>query len=449
MYDYDLLTIGAGSGGIAASRRAAEYGARVAIAEERRVGGTCVLRGCVPKKLLVYGAHFRDDIEDAAGYGWTIEGASHDWGKLIANKNAELDRLHGIYMKNLEASGVAVLRGRAVIQDAHTVQVGDETVTAERILVATGSRAWMPEIPGIEHVITSDEALDLPELPKRVVIAGGGYIACEFAGILQTLGAKVVMTVRSETILRGFDGDIRETLTSEMEARGIAIRHHTQLERIDRLDDGLAITLDSGEVIEADAVLYATGRVPNTAGLGLEEAGVGMRDNGAIKVGDDYATAVASIFAIGDVTDRWQLTPVAIAEGRTLAENLYNNQSLRLSYDNIPTAVFSIPAVGTVGMSEEGARRMFANVKVYRARFRPMRHTLSGREDRIMMKLVVDGTSDRVLGAHMIGEDAAEIVQSLAVALNCGATKAQFDQTMALHPSAAEEFVTMRAPVAG
>lgn len=447
MYDYDLLTIGAGSGGIAASRRAAEYGARVAIAEERRVGGTCVLRGCVPKKLLVYGAHFRDDIEDAAGYGWTIEGASHDWGKLIANKNAELDRLNGIYEKNLGGSGVEVLRGRAVVKDAHTVEVGGETVTAERILIATGSRPWLPEIPGIEHVITSNEALDLAELPKRIVIAGGGYIACEFASIFQTLGAEVTMAVRSETILRGFDGDIRETLTKEMEARGVRIRHHTRLERIDRLDDGLAITLDSGEVIEAEAVLYATGRVPNTGGLGLAEVGVEMRDNGAIKVGDDYATAVPSIFAIGDVTDRWQLTPVAIAEGRTLAENLYNNQSLKLSYDNIPTAVFSIPAVGTVGMSEEAARRMYADVKVYRARFRPMRHTLSGREDKIMMKLVVDGVSDRVLGAHMIGEDSAEIVQSLAVALNCGATKAQFDQTMALHPSAAEEFVTMRAPV--
>lgn len=273
MYDYDLLTIGAGSGGIAASRRAAEYGARVAIAEEQRVGGTCVLRGCVPKKLLVYGAHFRDDIEDAAGYGWTIEGASHDWGKLIANKNAELDRLNGIYEKNLGNSGVEVLRGRAVIKDGHTVEIDGKTVTAERILVATGSRPWLPQIPGIEQAITSNEALDLPELPKRIVIAGGGYIACEFASIFQTLGANVMMAVRSDTILRGFDGDIRETLTREMEARGVRIRHHTQIERIDRLDDGLAITMDSGEVVEAEAVLYATGRVPNTSGLGLPRPG--------------------------------------------------------------------------------------------------------------------------------------------------------------------------------
>jgi glutathione reductase (NADPH) len=447
MYDYDLLTIGAGSGGVAGSRRAAEYGARVAIVEAGRVGGTCVLRGCVPKKLLVYGAHFRDEIEDARGFGWTIEGASHDWGALIRTKNRELERLEGIYETMLANSGVTVLRGRGRVTGPHEVEVDGRTVTAERILIATGGHAYLPKIPGIEHVITSDEALDLTERPERLVIIGGGYIATEFASIFSTLGTQTTLVLRGDRILRGFDADIRTAVEGEMQARGIGFRTGVEPVRIDRLADGFAVTLTSGEVLEADRVMFATGRVPNTAGLGLEEVGVHIRENGAIVVNDRYETQLRSILAVGDVTDRFQLTPVAIAEARSLAERLYNDNTYRLRYDTLPTAVFCTPQVGTVGLTEEAARRMYASIRIYRARFRPMKHTLTGRETRVLMKLVVDGASDRVLGAHMVGDDAAEIIQSLAVAITCGATKKQFDETIALHPSAAEEFVTMRSPV--
>ncbi|MEN2975583.1 glutathione-disulfide reductase [Tistrella bauzanensis] len=446
MYDYDLLTIGAGSGGVAGSRRAAEYGARVAIVEAGRVGGTCVLRGCVPKKLLVYGARFRDEIEDARGFGWTIDGARHDWGRLIETKNRELVRLEGIYEQMLANSGVTVLRGRGRVTGPHEVEVDGRTVTAENILIATGSHPYLPKIPGIEHVITSDEALDLPALPGRIVIIGGGYIATEFASILSTLGAATTLVLRSEQILRGFDGDVREAVAGEMAARGIDFRRHVEPVRIDRLAEGFAVTLTSGEVLETDLVMFATGRVPNTAALGLDAIGIHTRDNGAIVVNDRFETHIRSIHAVGDVTDRFQLTPVAIAEARSLAERLYNDNGYKLRYDTLPTAVFCTPQIGTVGLTEEAARRMYASIRIFRARFRPMKHTLTGRETRILMKLVVDAASDRVLGAHMVGDDAAEIIQSLAVAITCGATKKQFDETIALHPSAAEEFVTMRAP---
>ncbi|GGB49202.1 glutathione-disulfide reductase [Tistrella bauzanensis] len=447
MYDYDLLTIGAGSGGVAGSRRAAEYGARVAIVEAGRVGGTCVLRGCVPKKLLVYGARFRDEIEDARGFGWTIDGARHDWGRLIETKNRELVRLEGIYEQMLANSGVTVLRGRGRVTGPHEVEVDGRTVTAENILIATGSHPYLPKIPGIEHVITSDEALDLPALPGRIVIIGGGYIATEFASILSTLGAATTLVLRSEQILRGFDGDVREAVAGEMAARGIDFRRHVEPVRIDRLAEGFAVTLTSGEVLETDLVMFATGRVPNTAALGLDAIGIHTRDNGAIVVNDRFETHIRSIHAVGDVTDRFQLTPVAIAEARSLAERLYNDNGYKLRYDTLPTAVFCTPQIGTVGLTEEAARRMYASIRIFRARFRPMKHTLTGRETRILMKLVVDAASDRVLGAHMVGDDAAEIIQSLAVAITCGATKKQFDETIALHPSAAEEFVTMRTPV--
>lgn len=447
MYDYDLLTIGAGSGGVAGSRRAAEYGARVAIVEAGRVGGTCVLRGCVPKKLLVYGARFRDEIEDARGFGWTIDGARHDWGRLIETKNRELVRLEGIYEQMLANSGVTVLRGRGRVTGPHEVEVDGRTVTAENILIATGSHPYLPKIPGIEHVITSDEALDLPALPGRIVIIGGGYIATEFASILSTLGAATTLVLRSEQILRGFDGDVREAVAGEMAARGIDFRRHVEPVRIDRLAEGFAVTLTSGEVLETDLVMYATGRVPNTGPLGLDAIGIHTRDNGAIVVNDRFETHIRSIHAVGDVTDRFQLTPVAIAEARSLAERLYNDNGYKLRYDTLPTAVFCTPQIGTVGLTEEAARRMYASIRIFRARFRPMKHTLTGRETRILMKLVVDAASDRVLGAHMVGDDAAEIIQSLAVAITCGATKKQFDETIALHPSAAEEFVTMRTPV--
>ncbi|HEX6979971.1 MAG TPA: glutathione-disulfide reductase [Alphaproteobacteria bacterium] len=445
-YDFDLFTIGAGSGGVAASRRAAAYGARVAIAEAVRVGGTCVLRGCVPKKLLIYGVHFAEELADAAGYGWTVDGARLDWAKLIAAKDRELDRLNGIYVKMLNDSGVRILEGHAQFVDAHTVEMGGRRYTAKHVLIATGGRPELPAIPGVEHVITSDEALDLKTLPRRIVIVGGGYIAVEFAGIFHAAGVDVRLVIRAPMILRGFDDDLRAHLTGELMKKGIAIHPETRVERIDCVGDGFHLVTDSGERIETDLVMYATGRRPNTEDLGLERVGIHVNKRGAIAVDEWQQTTVPGVYAIGDCTDRLNLTPVAIAEGRALAETLFNRNPTKMDHTNVPSAVFSQPPIGTVGLSEASARTL-GDIDVYRAVFRPMKHTISGRDERTLMKLVVDRASGRVLGAHMVGPDAPEIIQGVAIAVKAGLTKQDFDRTIAIHPTSAEEFVLMREPV--
>jgi glutathione reductase (NADPH) len=445
-FDFDMITIGAGSGGVASSRRAGSYGARVAIVEESRIGGTCVLRGCVPKKLLVYGAQFADAFEDAAGFGWTVAPPKFDWPRLIAAKNNELDRLEKIYVNMLRNSGVEIIEGRGVLVDPHTVEVAGRHYTAENILVATGGHPTVPGIPGIEHVISSNEALDLAELPRRIVIVGGGYIAVEFAGIFRGFGCEVVEIIRREELLYGFDDDLRVALAQEMRNRGIEIHTRTNVTRIEKDPrEGYTVFTTIGQQISADLVMYATGRGPNTRGLGLAEAGVETNDKGAVLVDEWQRSSVPSIYAVGDVTDRLNLTPVAIGEGRAIAETLYNNNPIKMDHDDVPTAVFSNPPIGTVGLTEEQARRQHGDdVDVYCARFRPMKNTLSGREERTFMKLVVDGRSDRVLGCHMLGPDSPEIAQGLAIAVKCGASKRMFDATVGIHPSAAEEFVTMR-----
>jgi glutathione reductase (NADPH) len=447
-YDYDLITIGAGSGGVRASRISASwYGARVAVVENSRLGGTCVMRGCVPKKLLVYGAHVAEDLEDAAGYGWTIDGARHDWPTLIANKDTELNRLEGVYGRLLRDAGVTLLEGRGRIVDPHTVEVDGKTYTAGHILIATGGWPVLPDIPGIEHAITSNEALDLPERPNRVVVVGGGYIAVEFAGIFNALGSEVTEIIRAGQILRGFDEDVRDTLANEMEKKGIRIRRECQVRSIEKRADGtLSLLTDCAEELEADAVMYATGRAPNTQGLGLEAVGVETVAGGAVKVDAYSRTSVPSIYAIGDVTDRVNLTPVAIKEGMAFAATVFGGKPASTDYADIPSAVFSQPPVGTVGLTETQARAK-EPVDVYISRFKPMKVTLSGRDEKTMMKLIVSRKTDRVLGAHMVGMDAAEIIQGLGIAMKAGATKAHFDATVGIHPTAAEEFVTMREPI--
>ncbi|HTT79676.1 MAG TPA: glutathione-disulfide reductase [Stellaceae bacterium] len=445
-YDFDMITLGAGSGGVASSRRAGSHGARVAIVEESRIGGTCVLRGCVPKKLLVYGAQFADAFEDAAGFGWSLAPPRFDWPALIAAKNKELDRLEGIYVSMLKNSGVEIVEGRGILVDPHTVEVAGRHYTAETILVATGGHPTVPDIPGIAHVISSNEALDLPSLPRKIVIVGGGYIAVEFAGIFRGFGSEVVEIIRREELLHGFDDDLRVFLAQEMRGRGIEIHTRTTVARIEKDPrEGYSVVTTIGQEISADLVMYATGRGPNTKGLGLREVGVETNERGAVVVDEWQRSTVPSIYAVGDVTDRLNLTPVAIAEGRAIAETLYNNNPYKMDHNDVPTAVFSNPPIGTVGLTEEQARRQYGDdVDIYASRFRPMKNTLSGRDERTFMKLVVDGKSDRVLGCHMLGPDAPEIIQGLAVAVKCGASKRMFDQTVGIHPSAAEEFVTMR-----
>jgi len=447
-YDFDFLTIGAGSGGVASSRRAGSYGARVAICEELRVGGTCVLRGCVPKKLLVYGAQFADAFADAEGFGWTVPPAEFDWPKLIAAKDKEIGRLSQIYINMLNNSGVEIINGHAALADPHTVEVAGRSYTAENILIATGSWPEVPDIPGIEQVISSNEALDLEALPRRIVIVGGGYIAVEFAGIFSGFGSEVIELIRRPELLYGFDDDIRTALGEEMRGRGVDIRGRTQVARIDKVAGGYIVTTTAGGKIETDLVMYATGRAPNTKGMGLGEIGVRINEAGAVIVDEWQRSSVPNIYAIGDVTDRINLTPVAIAEGRAIAETLFNDNPTKMDHANVPSAVFSQPPIGAVGLTEERARAEYGEVDVYMARFKPMKNTLSGREERTLMKLVVDARSDRVLGCHMLGPDAPEIIQGLAVAVKCGATKRQFDQTVGIHPSAAEEFVTMREKTA-
>jgi glutathione reductase (NADPH) len=443
-YDFDLLTIGAGSGGVAGSRRAASYGARVGIIEGRRIGGTCVLRGCVPKKLLVYAADFADAFREAAGFGWSVGETSLDWARLIAAKDKELDRLNGIYVSMLAKAGVTMIDGYGEILDAHSVRVGGRTYTAERIMIATGGHPVIPEIPGRELGITSDEALDLKSLPGRVLVYGAGYIAVEFAGIFLGAGSQVTLLYRGDLPLRGFDGEIRSHLAESLAEQGMALKPGLTITALEKTAGGILAHLSDGSSLEADQVLFATGRAPNTRGLGLESVGIATGARGEIPVDADSRTVVPTIYAVGDVTDRVNLTPVAIAEGRAIAETLYNNNPMQPDHGLVPTAVFSRPEVGTVGLSEEAAMAAGHRVKIFSAKFRPMKNTLSGKSTRTFMKLVVDADSDRVLGAHMVGPDAGEITQGLGIALVAGATKAQFDRTIGIHPSAAEEFVTMR-----
>jgi len=446
-YDLDLFVIGAGSGGTRAARISARHGARVAIAEESRFGGTCVIRGCVPKKLLVFGSAFADAFEDARGFGWDAHLPEFDWGKLIAAKDREIGRLEGIYRRLLQDAGVRTMDGRARLVDPHTVEVGGETLTAETILVATGGWPVIPPIPGREHAITSNEALDLKELPRRIVIVGGGFIAVEFAGIFNSLDSEVTMLVRGEELLRGFDDDARVDMSREMRARGITIHARTTVTGITGGAGGCTVRTGIGQEIDADVVLFATGRAPNTGGIGLVEAGVTLNENGAIAVDEWSRTSVAHIYAIGDVTDRLNLTPVAIAEGHAFADTLYGGRPRKVSHADVPSAVFGQPPLASVGLTERQARAAHGAVDIYRARFRPLKSTVSGRESRSMMKLVVDRATDRVLGVHMVGEDAPEIIQGMAVAVTAGATKADFDRTIGIHPTAAEEFVTMREKV--
>lgn len=444
-FDFDLVTIGAGSGGVRASRMAARLGKRVAVAEESRVGGTCVMRGCVPKKLLVMGAHMAEDIADAAGFGWDVGEVSFDWGRLVSAKNVELNRLEGVYNRILRDSGVTVLEGRGTVVDVHTIEVAGKRYSAENILIATGGRPSLPKIPGIEHAITSNEALDLLQLPKSMVIVGGGYIAVEFAGIFNALGVKVTQILRGEATLRGFDQDIRAALDEALVAKGIDLRRETQVLSIEKVAGGYDLRLSGDETLRVDLVMYATGRAPNTNGLGLVDVGVQMDENGAIVVDELSHTSVPSIWAIGDVTDRMNLTPVALAEGMALVNTLFLGNPTIVDYENVPTAVFSMPTISTVGLTEEQARaKCGCAIDVYVSRFKPMKNTLSGRDERTLMKMIVERATDRVLGIHVLGPDAAEMVQGFAVALKCGVTKAQMDSTIGIHPTAAEELVTMR-----
>ena len=444
-YEYDLITLGAGSGGVRASRLAGGYGAKVAVCEEDRVGGTCVLRGCIPKKLLIFGAHYADHMEDAVNYGWTIGGVHHDWQTLIRNKNSELDRLNGIYLYILKNNNVDLKQGRAVVIDDHTVEVGGERLTTENILIAVGGWPNLPRIPGIEHAITSNEALELPILPKKVVIVGGGYIAVEFAGIFSGFGSSVTEIIRGEEVLRGFDNDIRKSLSEEMRKREIKILAKTEVTEIKKSGQNLLVTLNSGSVIETDCIMYATGRAANTKGLGLEKAGVELKHDGSIVVDKCNRTSRSNIYAVGDVTDRIQLTPVAIQEGHALADMLFNKNKQFVDYSNVPSAVFSTPPIAVVGLTEEEAKEQFGYIDVYESNFKPLVHTISGRDERTFMKLVVDSKTDVVLGCHMMGIDAPEIIQGIAIAIKCGAKKGQFDATTGIHPSSAEEFVTMRS----
>ena len=450
-FDTDLFVIGGGSGGVRAARIAALHGARVMIAEEYRMGGTCVIRGCVPKKLLVYASHIHQEIEDAAGFGWTIPQASFDWPTLIANKDKEIARLEAAYTANVEKSGARVLKTRAVFEDAHTLCLATgEKVRAKYVLIATGGAPNHGEaIPGIEHVISSNEAFHLPKLPRRILIQGGGYIALEFACIFAGFGSDVTVVYRGDNVLRGFDEDVRAHVRSEMEKEGITILTGCTVRKVDRHGNDFTSHLSNGSSIGSDQVMFAIGRHPNVANLGLEKAGVSINpNNGGIAVDSFSRSSVPHIYAIGDVTHRHNLTPVAIREGHAFADTVFGKRQVRVDHADIPTAVFCQPEVGTVGLTEAQARAEFSRVDIYKATFRPMKATMSGRDTRMLMKLVVDAATDRVVGCHIVGDGAAEMVQLLGIAVKMKATKADFDATMALHPTAAEELVTMRTPSA-
>jgi glutathione reductase (NADPH) len=450
-FDVDLFVIGGGSGGVRAARIAAGYGARVVVAEEYRMGGTCVIRGCVPKKLLVLGSHIHHEIADAAGFGWSIPSATFDWPTLIANKDKEIARLEGIYTANVEKSGARVVKSRAVLEDAHTLRLANgEAVTAKYVLIATGGAPnHGPAIPGIEHVISSNEVFHLPELPKRIVIQGGGYIALEFAGIFAGFGSDVTVIYRGDNVLRGFDEDVRSHVRGEMEKQGITILTGCTVNKVDRHGKEFTSHLSNGSSIASDQVMFAIGRHPNVGGLGLDKAGVAINpNNGGIAVDGFSRTSAPNIYAIGDVTHRINLTPVAIREGHAFADTVFGKRPVQVDHADIPTAVFSQPEVGTVGLTEAQARAQFSHVDIYKTDFRPIKSTMSGRDTRVLMKLVVDGGSDRVVGCHIVGDGAAEMAQVVAIAVKMKATKADFDATIALHPTAAEELVTMRTPTA-
>jgi glutathione reductase (NADPH) len=449
-YDYDLFTIGAGSGGVRASRWAAALGARVGIAEDRFLGGTCVNVGCVPKKLFVYAAHVPDEVKDAAGLGWTVGSPTLSWDVLKGNKDAEIHRLNGIYGRVLKGAGVTLHEGRARLTAPHTLEITaadgrTETVTAEHILVATGGYAVRPTAPGTERAWISDDVFEMEAVPKRIIVVGGGYIALEMAGIFHGLGSRTTLVYRGPHPLRGFDDDARFFLLEEIRKKGIDCRLNTKVECLEDGPDGdITAVLSHEETLDVDAVLYAIGRRPNTGGLGLEEVGVELDQRGAIVVDERYRTSAPNVYALGDVTDKVQLTPVAIAEGMALAEDLFKDGQRSVDYESIPTAVFSSPPLATCGLTEPEARIKYGKLDVYTSEFRPLKHTMTGSTERTFMKMIVDAASDRVVGVHIVGADGPEIIQGIAVAMKCGATKAQFDATIGLHPTAAEELVTMR-----
>ena len=446
-YDYDLFVIGAGSGGVRAARTAAATGVKVAVAEDRYLGGTCVNVGCVPKKLYSYAAHFHDAFEDSSGFGWTIPQApSFDWATLRDNKIEEIKRLNGIYNRLLEGAGVTLINGRAKVVDAHAVEVNGELITAEKILVAVGGWPWTPQFEGSEYTVNSNQVFDLDDFPKRFLVLGGGYIAVEFASIFNGLGADTHLVYRGALFLRGFDHEVREFTRDEMAKKGVNLHFEANIERIRKAEGGLEVTLTNGEQLEVDAVLAATGRRPHLEGLGLDSLGVELNTDGTLKVNERYESSVPSILALGDVTGGPELTPVALAEAMHLVQHHYGDKTPGpLDYQNIATAVFCHPNIGTVGLSEEEARERFGAVRIYSADFRPMKHTLSGSDERCLMKLVVDDASDRVVGAHMVGDEAGETIQGIAIAVRAQLTKTDFDATVGIHPTAAEEFVTMRS----
>jgi glutathione reductase (NADPH) len=450
-YDFDLFVIGGGSGGVRAARMAGQRGARVALAEVADMGGTCVNLGCIPKKLYSYAAHFAESFEESHGFGWEGAAPTFNWATLKANRAKEIKRLNGIYDQLLEGAGVKVIKGWARLVDAHTVQVGDQQYTAKNILISTGGTALIPAVEGHEHVVTSDSMFDLNPFPKRLLVVGGGYIACEFASIFNGLGAQVTQVHRGDKVLTGFDEDVRSFVAAEMTKTGVNFKFKTEVASITKMPDGLLVKTKGGESITVDSVLYATGRVANASGLGLSAAGVEVNAAGAIQVNPQYQTNVPSIYALGDVTARVQLTPVALGEAMVVVDQLFGPAAGKpprsMSYDFIPTAVFTHPNIGTVGFSEAAARKEFGKVSVYRADFKALKHTLSGSSERTLMKLLVDDASDRVVGLHMVGPDAGEVVQGFAVAMKAGATKAVFDSTIGIHPTLAEEFVTMREAV--
>ncbi len=443
-FDYDLFVIGAGSGGVRAARTAAGLGVNVAIAENKYFGGTCVNVGCVPKKLFVYASEYSDAFKAAQGFGWGVSKPAFDWSVLMQQKNTEINRLQGIYENLLNNTDVTIFQGQAQLLDANTVQVNGQSYRCERILIATGGWPSVPEITGKEHIVTSNEIFALEKLPERILIVGGGYIAVEFAGILNGLGVETVLSYRGEQILRGFDQDIQEFIHDEMIKKGIDIQLNSQVKAISKEQEHYQVSFADGNLLETDLILYATGRTPNTQALGLEQLGVIMDSKGAIKVNQNYQTNLQSVYALGDVTNRVNLTPVATAEAMALVNHLYKDQPIEMDYQNIPTAVFTQPNIATVGMTEKEAREEFDDIAVFRSEFKAMKHTLSGIDERVMMKMLVRKSTDQVLGLHMVGENAGEIIQGMAVAIKAGATKAVFDATIGIHPTAAEEFVTMR-----
>ena len=445
-YDFDYFVIGGGSGGVRSARIAAQHGVKVGLAEKQYLGGTCVNVGCVPKKLFSYAAQFAHSYEDAIGFGWEKTAPKHDWKTLVANKDKEIERLNGIYRNLLENAGVEIFDAHAKLIDKHTIKVGDKKITADKILIAVGGHPVTPDLEGAEHVITSDDVFYLEDFPEHILIVGGGYISLEFASVFSNLGAQVTLFYRGDLFLRGFDTDVRLALRDEMQKQGINLVFNSPaITKIDKSKTCLNVHLENDEVIEVDEVLYAIGRCPLIHDLGLEDLDIDVDHTGAIKVNDDYQTSVKNIYAVGDVTNRVNLTPVALNEGHVLADNLFNKDDRKVNYDNIATAVFTIPPLASCGLTEEEALPKYNKIRVYQSNFRPLKYTLAGRDEKTFMKLIVDDASDQVVGAHMMGADTPEMMQAISIAMNMGATKKDFDRTIGIHPTSAEEFVTMRS----